>query len=38
MEYAVSDSKNKFRIASENYKKIDILKDLINEHKEDKIL
>jgi DNA excision repair protein ERCC-3 len=38
MEYAVSDSKNKFRIASENYKKIDILKDLINEHKDDKIL
>jgi DNA excision repair protein ERCC-3 len=38
MEYAVSDSKNKFRIASENYKKIDILRELINEHKDDKIL
>jgi len=38
MEYAVSDSRNKFRIASENYKKIDILKDIINEHKDGKIL
>lgn len=38
MEYAVSDSKSKFRIASENYRKIDVLKNLINEHKDDKIL
>lgn len=38
MEYAVSDSTKKFRIASENYKKIDIIKEIIKEHKNDKIL
>lgn len=38
MEYAVSDSRKKFRIASENYKKLDILEELINKHKEEKIL
>jgi DNA excision repair protein ERCC-3 len=38
MEYAVCDSRKKFRIASENYKKIDIIKALIKEHKNDKIL
>ncbi|WP_271814461.1 DNA repair helicase XPB [Clostridium beijerinckii] len=38
MEYAVSDSKSKFRIASENYRKIDVLKNLIKKHVNDKIL
>ena len=38
MEYAVSDSKNKFRIASENYRKIYVLKDLIKKHENHKIL
>ena len=38
MEYAVSASKDKFRIASENYKKIDVLKDIIKKHEHDKIL
>jgi DNA excision repair protein ERCC-3 len=38
MDYAVSDYRLKFRIASENYKKIDVVYDLINKHKEDKIL
>ncbi|UYZ37991.1 DEAD/DEAH box helicase [Clostridium beijerinckii] len=38
MEYAVSDSKSKFRIASENYRKIDVLKDIIKKHANDKIL
>lgn len=38
MDYAVSDSRLKFRISSENYKKIDIVYDLIKKHKKDKIL
>lgn len=38
MEYAVGASAKKFRIASENYAKIDVLKELVNMHKNDKIL
>jgi DNA excision repair protein ERCC-3 len=38
LEYAVADSKAKFRIASENPIKIDIVKHLIEKHKDDNIL
>ncbi|MCB2296314.1 DNA repair helicase XPB [Clostridium tagluense] len=38
MEYAVGESAKKFRIASENYSKIAVLKNLINVHKNDSIL
>jgi DNA excision repair protein ERCC-3 len=38
MEYAVADTKSKFRIASENPLKIEVIKELIERHKEDNIL
>jgi DNA excision repair protein ERCC-3 len=38
MEYAVADTKSKFRIASENPVKIDVIKELIEQHKSDNIL
>lgn len=38
LEYAVADTKSKFRIASENPLKIDIIKELIERHKNDNIL
>jgi len=38
LEYAVADSKAKFRIASENPKKIDVVRRLIEKHKDDNIL
>ena len=38
MEYAVGASAKKFRIASENYTKIDVLRELVDTHKNDKIL
>lgn len=38
LEYAVADPKAKFRIASENPRKFDIVKALIEKHKEDNIL
>lgn len=36
--YAVADAKAKFRIASENQRKIDVVKVLIKKHQEDNIL
>jgi DNA excision repair protein ERCC-3 len=38
MEYAVADTKSKFRIASENPLKIEVIKQLIEQHKGDNIL
>ncbi len=38
MEYAVADTKSKFRIASENPLKIEVIKELIQRHKADNIL
>lgn len=38
MQYATADSKLKFRIASENPAKLEIIKDLIEKHKDDNIL
>jgi DNA excision repair protein ERCC-3 len=38
LKYAVADSKAKFRIASENPAKIDVVKELIDNHIEDNIL
>ncbi len=38
MDYAVSDSRRKFRIASENYKKIEIIDSLLSKHSGDNIL
>ncbi|NUM37348.1 MAG: helicase-associated domain-containing protein [Candidatus Brocadiae bacterium] len=38
MEYAIATSKEKFRIASENFEKDRIAKALISKHKEDNIL
>ncbi len=38
MEYSVEASLKKFRIASENYSKIDVLKELVNIHKDDSML
>jgi DNA excision repair protein ERCC-3 len=38
LEYAVADSKAKFRIASENPLKIDVVKRLIEKHRDDNIL
>ena len=38
LKYAVADSKAKFRIASENPAKIEVVKELINKHSEDNIL
>jgi DNA excision repair protein ERCC-3 len=38
LKYAVADSKAKFRIASENPAKIDVVKQLIDNHIEDNIL
>lgn len=38
MDYAVSESRQKFRIASENHKKIDVIEVLLNNHKNDNIL
>ena len=38
MDYAISDSREKFRIASENYKKIEVVDDLLEKHKDDNVL
>jgi len=38
LKYAVADSKAKFRIASENPAKIDVVRQLIEKHSEDNIL
>ncbi|MCX8037306.1 MAG: helicase-associated domain-containing protein [Candidatus Sumerlaeia bacterium] len=38
MEYAVADTKSKFRIASENPLKIEVIKELIQRHSADNIL
>ncbi len=38
MDYAVSDSRKKFRIASENYKKQQVIDDLLNRHCDDNVL
>jgi DNA excision repair protein ERCC-3 len=38
MEYAVADTKSKFRIASENPVKIEVIKQLIAQHKNDNVL
>ncbi|KPL10668.1 helicase, partial [candidate division BRC1 bacterium SM23_51] len=38
MEYAVADTKSKFRIASENPLKIEIIKELIEHHRDDNIM
>lgn len=38
LEYAVADVKSKFRIASENPLKIEVIKKLIEKHKDDNIL
>jgi len=38
MDYAISESRTKFRIASENYKKIDIIDKLLEKHSEDNVL
>jgi len=38
LKYAVADSKAKFRIASENPAKVDVVKHLIERHKEDNVL
>ncbi len=38
LEYAVADAKSKFRIASENPRKTEILKKLLSVHREDQVL
>lgn len=38
IEYAVAEKRKKFRIASENYLKVGIVKQLIKNHREDSIL
>ena len=38
MEYAISDSRQKFRIASENAEKIPVIRKLLEKHKSDHIL
>jgi DNA excision repair protein ERCC-3 len=38
MDYAVSSTRNKFRIASENYKKNNVIYNLLNKHKNDNVL
>ncbi len=38
LDYAVADVKSKFRIASENPRKIDVVRELIAKHKDDNIL
>ena len=38
IQYAAADKRQKFRIASENPRKLDIVKQLIDNHREDKIL
>ncbi len=38
IEYAVAEKRKKFRIASENYQKVAIVKQLIKNHREDSIL
>jgi len=38
LEYAVADTKSKFRIASENPLKIEVIKELIKRHRDDNIL
>ncbi len=38
IDYAVAEKRKKFRIASENYNKISIVNQLINNHREDSIL
>jgi len=38
IDYAVAEKRKKFRIASENYSKITIVKQLIKNHREDSIL
>lgn len=38
LEYAVADTKSKFRIASENPVKIEVIKELIDHHRDDNIL
>lgn len=38
MEYAVADTKSKFRIASENPLKIEIIKELMEHHRDDNIM
>jgi DNA excision repair protein ERCC-3 len=38
IEYAVAEKRKKFRIASENYEKVGIVKQLIKNHREDSIL
>lgn len=38
MEYAISDSRQKFRIASENTEKIPVIRKLLEKHKSDHIL
>lgn len=38
MDYAISDSRLKFRIASENYEKIEVIDRLLEKHKDDNVL
>lgn len=38
MDYAVSDSRQKFRIASENYEKHQIIDQLLEQHRDDNVL
>lgn len=38
MAYAVSDSREKFRIASENHKKMEVIDSLLEKHRDDNVL
>jgi DNA excision repair protein ERCC-3 len=38
MDYAISDSRQKFRIASENYNKHQVIDHLLDKHREDNVL